>query len=118
MSLLSWLSPKPLLASETYRDSGDDFTSEEGFVVQKIPPGGKGKIRLYGVYWNAKANTAIQFPIPENTLVHVKERIGLTLLVEPVPFVTFSSVNQHTSYGEPHASKATRAENPSNHTAA
>jgi len=56
----------------------------EGIVVERIEPGGKGRIKLHGVYWNAKLNIPLQWPIPVDTLVTVKGRTGLTLVVEPL----------------------------------
>lgn len=61
------------------------FLNEEGVVVDTIPPGGKGKVRLCGVYWSAKTDGSSQWPVFANTVVSIKERVGLVLIVEPFP---------------------------------
>lgn len=101
MSLFTWFNQNFLPVQEiSHRETShhenchykeETFFSEEGLVVQSIPPGGKGKIRLCGVYWNARSSVASQFPIPIDTWISIKERIGLTLFVEPQAIVSPSA---------------------------
>ena len=56
-----------------------------GVVVDTIRPNGKGKIRLCGVYWAARTDSLTHWPVLPNTVVSIKDRVGLVLIVEPLP---------------------------------
>ncbi len=118
MSFFSWLTSKPTSAQASSRKKEESFFDEEGLVVQSILPGGKGKIRLCGVYWNAKAITVSQFPIPVGTLVSIKDRIGLTLFVEPLPASAFAAAGWEATRPSVRLGKAIEENNLGRDTAA
>jgi len=118
MFLLSWLSQKLFPTEETSHQIEDSFPSAEALVVQSIPPGGKGKIRLHGVYWNAKSSILSQFPIPVDTLVSVKARVDLTLWVEPLPLVALPATTQQITQAQTPYNKVTTVDLSDKHIAA
>lgn len=60
----------------------DSFPDPEAFVVEKIVPGRCGQISYGGSFWMARCTQPISL-LP-GTLVRVKGRNNLTLLVEPI----------------------------------
>lgn len=84
MSLFSWLSQLHEPTKADHNRFEAPFLYEKGTVIESIEPGGEGVIKLQGVYWIARSSVSLQWPIPANTLVVIKERIGLTLIVEPL----------------------------------
>jgi len=63
----------------------DTYSGQEAKVVVAIRPDDKGRICLHGVYWPAKAISQIRKVIPEDSIVIVVARKGLTLFVQPKP---------------------------------
>jgi membrane protein implicated in regulation of membrane protease activity len=61
----------------------DTYSGQEARVVVAIKPDDKGRICLHGVYWPAKTISQIRKVIPENSIVIVVARRGLTLFVRP-----------------------------------
>ncbi len=60
------------------------FMDAQGTVIESIRPNAIGRVRLQGVSWPARcADTLCSLPV--NTPVHVTARVGLTLLIRPVP---------------------------------
>lgn len=84
MSVFSWLNQLYAPAKADRHSFEAPFLDEKGTVIESIKPGGEGVIKLQGVYWVAKSSVALQWPIPINTLVAIKARKGLTLIVEPL----------------------------------
>ncbi len=85
MSILSWLNRLCSSVEPAERiKKQEPSLFEEGVVVESIEPGGKGRVKLYGIYWSAKSSASSQWSIPVDTPITVKERRGLTLIVEPL----------------------------------
>lgn len=63
----------------------DTFLDAEATVADGIPPGGQGKIRLFGSYWPAKAEAVTKWEIPIGARVVVQRREGIVLVVIPLP---------------------------------
>lgn len=61
----------------------DTFLNAEAIVSDTIPCDGKGKVRIFGSYWPAKAE--IPWEIPVGTRVVVRQREGMALVVRPLP---------------------------------
>ncbi|MEL6935148.1 MAG: NfeD family protein [Cyanobacteria bacterium J06633_23] len=60
------------------------FMDAQGTVIESIRPNAIGRVRLQGVSWPARCADKL-CSLPVNTPVHVTARVGLTLLIRPVP---------------------------------
>lgn len=60
------------------------FMDAQGTVIESIHPNAIGRVRLQGVSWPARCADKL-CSLPVNTPVHVTARVGLTLLIRPVP---------------------------------
>ncbi|MBE9061586.1 NfeD family protein [cf. Phormidesmis sp. LEGE 11477] len=85
MSMFSWLdylsSPIEVEQNSFERPS----LYKQGTVVESIGSGGTGMIKSQGIYWRAKSSVPLKWAIPVGTPIVIKQRLGLTLLVEPLP---------------------------------
>ncbi len=85
MPILSWLNRLCSAVDPAEQtNSQEPSLFEEGVVVESIEPGGKGRVKLYGVYWSARSSMSLQWSIPVDTPITVQGRRGLTLIVEPL----------------------------------
>lgn len=66
------------------RRYSDNLSINEATVVSAIEPGKKGRIRLHGVFWFAKASSDGYGTISEGSIVIEIGRVGNTLIVRPV----------------------------------
>jgi membrane protein implicated in regulation of membrane protease activity len=88
MSVFSWLNQlygsvnRPVEAPSHRFE--EPLLYKKGTVIESIRPGGKGVIKLQGVYWIARSSASSERTIPTNALVAIKARRGLTLIVEPL----------------------------------
>lgn len=60
----------------------DSYFNREAFVVETIVPGRRGRVKYGGSFWPARCTQPISL-LPK-TLVRVKGRENITLLVEPI----------------------------------
>lgn len=70
-------------SSKFGRRSSDNLSVNEATVVSAIEPGKKGRVRLHGVFWFARASSKSYGTIFEGDVVLEVGRVGNTLIVRP-----------------------------------